>query len=220
MTSSVLSLPASARLPALAAALWAAATLAAAPAIASPPASVSFQPLPAQAARTPSAVFNSGMIFLADQLDRNTAGAGRERPTVITSFANLNDLNESSALGRLVGEHLMHELQVRAWEVVDVRMTRDLIINQAGEFSLSRDISHLREAFPLANVVTGTYAVTRDGVILNVRIIDSASGRVLSTAQTRLARDAFIAAMVDPPASAPLVRLTGSCPSSQVCAAR
>lgn len=220
MTTFLLSLPAATRLRALAPALCVVAASAAGPAIATPPASVWFEPLHAQAARTPSGVFNSGMIFLADQLDRNTAGAGRERPTVITSFANLNDLNESSALGRLVGEHLMHELQVRAWEVVDVRMTRDLIINQAGEFSLSRDISHLREAFPLANVVTGTYAVTRDGVILNVRIIDSASGRVLSTAQTRLSRDAFIAAMVDPPAPAPMVRLTGSCPSTQVCASR
>ena len=164
--------PMTALAPVLLPSLLAAALSVAMPALASPPASVWFEPLHAQAARTPSGVFNSGMIFLADQLDRNTAGAGRERPTVITSFANLNDLNESSALGRLVGEHLMHELQVRAWEVVDVRMTRDLIINQAGEFSLSRDISHLREAFPLANVVTGTYAVTRDGVILNVRIID------------------------------------------------
>lgn len=205
---------------ALLAALLASAAAASQPVSAQAPAPLAFEPLHAPQARTPSGVFNSGMIFLADQLDRNTAASARARPTVITSFANLNDLNESSALGRLVGEHLMHELQVRAWEVVDVRMTRDLIINHAGEFSLSRDISHLREAFPLANVVTGTYAVTRDGVILNVRIIDSASGRVLSTAQTRLARDAFIAAMVDPPPAAPLVRLTGSCPSTQVCPTR
>ena len=187
-----------------------------APAWAAPP----FEPIHAPAARSPSGMFNSGMIFLADQLDRNTAQAARARPTVITSFADLNDLNQSSTLGRLVGEHLMHELQVRAWDVIDVRLTRDLIINQAGEFSLSRDIAHLREAFPLANVVTGTYAVTRDGVLLNVRIIDSASGRVLSTAQTRLSRDGFIAAMVEPPPPAPLVRLTGSCPSAQACPAR
>jgi TolB-like protein len=166
-----------------------------------------YEPIVSRTSNTGSGRFNSGVIFIADQLDRNAETDMRSRPTVITSFANLNDLNESSPLGRLVGEHLMHELQVRAWNVADIRLTKDLIINNAGEFSLSRDIAQLRQSFPVSNVVTGTYSVTRDGVLLNVRIIDSARGRVISTAQTRFLRDGFITSLVDKPEPAQTIKL-------------
>jgi TolB-like protein len=166
-----------------------------------------YEPIVSRSSNTGAGRFNSGVIFIADQLDRNAEPDMRSRPTVITSFANLNDLSESSPLGRLVGEHLMHELQVRAWNVADIRLTKDLIINNAGEFSLSRDIAQLRQSFPVSNVVTGTYSVTRDGVLLNVRIIDSVRGRVISTAQTRLLRDSFIASLVDRPEPAQTIKL-------------
>lgn len=168
---------------------------------------------------TAAGTFNSGMIFIAEQLDRNVDPTMRVRPTVITSFVNLNDLGESSALGRLIGENLTHELQVRNWAVADIRLTKSLIINQGGEFSLSRDIRQLRESYPVSNIVTGTYSSTSDGVLLNVRIIDSTNGWVISSAQTRLLRDRFIASLVDKPAQAPMVNLSASCPSASVCGA-
>jgi len=166
-----------------------------------------------------SGTFNSGMIFVAEQLDRNVDPALRARPTVITSFVNLNDLGETSPLGRLVGESLMHELLVRNWSVADIRLTKTLIINQGGEFSLSRDIRQLRDSLPVANIVTGTYAATGDGVLINVRVIDSANGKLLSSAQTRLLRDRFITSLVDKPVAAPMMQLSANCPSPSGCAA-
>jgi len=178
-----------------------------------------YEPIVVQASSSQAGIFNSGMIFLADQLDRNVDPAMRARPTVITSIASLGNLNESSALGRLVGEHLIHELQVRAWSVADIRLTKGLIVNSGGEFSLSRDMSQLRESFPVSNVVTGTYSTTPDGVLLSVRVIDSSTGRVVSSAQTRFVRDRFIASLVDKPVEVPMVRLTAACPSGLTCGA-
>jgi TolB-like protein len=178
-----------------------------------------YEPIVVQSSSSSAGIFNSGMIFLADQLDRNVDPAFRSRPTVITSIASLANLNESSGLGRLVGEHLIHELQVRAWSVADVRLTRGLIVNNGGEFSLSRDMTQLRESFPIANIVTGTYSTTPDGVLLSVRVIDSSTGRVVSSAQTRFLRDRFIASLVDRPVEVPTIRLTASCPSGLVCGA-
>jgi hypothetical protein len=99
-------------------------------------------------------------------------------------------------------------LQIRNWNVVDVRLTKDLIINEAGEFSLSRDISRLRASNPTSNIVTGSYSVTPDGVILNVRVLDVKTGYILSSAQTRFYRDRFIAYMVDKPQIVPIVYIT------------
>lgn len=180
---------------------------------------LSYDPIRIQQSSSSAGIFNSGVIFISDQIDRNVEPEIRRRPTVITSFADLNNLGESSNLGRLVGENLMHELQVRGWNVADIRLTKDLIINDSGEFSLSRDIKLLREAFPLANVVTGTYSVTGDGVLMNIRVIDSASGRLVSTAQTRFIRDAFVAGLTDKPVAYPTVRLRRACPVSAPCEA-
>lgn len=153
-------------------------------------------------------IFNSGMIFLAEQLERNVAPESRNRPTIIATFSDVNNFADTSQFGRLTSESLMHELQIRNWNVVDVRLTKDLIINEAGEFSLSRDINRLRASNPTSNIVTGSYSVTPDGVILNVRVLDVKTGYILSSAQTRFYRDRFIAYMVDKPQIVPVVNIT------------
>ena len=167
-----------------------------------------YEPIVVQHSSTPSGLFNAGMMFLTEQIERNAHPDARVRPTVITSFADLNNLGETSNLGRLMGEHFMHQLQIRGWNVTDVRMTRDLIINEEGEFSLSRELKRLRGSYSAANVVTGTYTVTMDGVLINVRVLDLASGQVVSTAQTRFLRDKFISSLVDKSRPAPVVQLT------------
>jgi TolB-like protein len=150
-------------------------------------------------------IFNSGMIFIAEQLQRNINPELITRQTIIATFSDVNNFSESSQFGRMVSESLMHELQIRNWNVVDVRLTKELIINEAGEFSLSRDVNRLRASNPTSNMVTGSYSVTPDGVILNVRILDVKTGTIISTAQTRLVRDRFIASMVDKPETVPIV---------------
>jgi len=61
---------------------------------------------------------------------------------------------------------------------------------------------------PAVNVVTGTYTSTRDGVLLNVRVLNLETGRIVSTAQTRLFRDKFLASLVDKQIVIPNVRIT------------
>lgn len=167
-----------------------------------------YEPIVIQRSGTPAGMFNTGMMFLTEQIERNAHPDSRMRPTVITSFVDLNNLSETSALGRLMGEHFMHQLQIRGWNVTDMRMTRDLIINEEGEFSLSRELKRLRGSMAAANVVTGTYTPTVDGILVSVRVLDLATGQVVSTAQTRFLRDKFVSSLVDKPRSAPVVQLT------------
>ena len=172
------------------------------------PNSYRYEPILSISSRAPSGVFNSGVIFLGEQIDRSISSDTRTKPTIITSFADLNNLADTTQFGRLVGENLMHELQIKGWSVTDVRLTRDLIINTAGEFSLSRDIKRLRETMPAANVVTGTYSSTTDGVLLNIRVLDLSTGLVVGSAQTRFVKDAFLSHMIDGPKPQPTVKLT------------
>lgn len=138
--------------------------------------------------RTTSAAgdFNSRIIFLADQIERNLDRKILSNTFIVTSFTNLNRLSETTSFGRLVAENMIHELQVRRWQVFEVRMTNSIIINETGEFSLSRDIKKLKEQYSIGGIVTGTYTVAGNNIIVNARVIDINTGVVISSGQAHI----------------------------------
>lgn len=140
--------------------------------------------------------FNAQMIFMADQIERNVDRKSLENTFVVTSFTNLNRLSETTAFGRLVAEDLIHELQVRKWRVFEVRLTKDVVINETGEFSLSRDIKKLKDMYKVGGIVTGTYSVANDHVIVNARVIDIETGLVASSAQVHMPVNWFTDALL------------------------
>lgn len=150
------------------------------------------EPLPVHSSMTQPGSFNSMMIFLADQLERNVERKSLANTFIVTSFANLDKLNETSSFGRLVAENLIHELQVRKWQVFDVRLTKDIVINEAGEFSLSRDIKKIRETYKVGGIVAGTYSVANTSLIVNARVIDIETGVVVSTGQFHIPINGFV----------------------------
>lgn len=130
--------------------------------------------------------FNARMIFLADQIERNADRKSLSNTFIVTSFVNLNRLSETTPFGRLVAENIIHELQVRKWQVFEVRLTKDIVINETGEFSLSRDIKKLRDQYKIGGIVTGTYSVSGGHVIVNSRVVDINTGLVVSSGQIHL----------------------------------
>lgn len=140
--------------------------------------------------------FNSQIIFMADQIERNVDRKSLENTFIITSFSNLNKLSETTPFGRLVAENLIHELQVRKWKIFEVRLTKDVIINETGEFSLSRDIKKIKDMYKVGGIVTGTYSVANDHIIVNSRVIDINSGLVASSAQSHMPVNWFTDALL------------------------
>lgn len=157
---------------------------------------IASDPLMVQQSRTPAGRFNGLIVFLADQLERNADRKTLGNTFIVTSFGNLNKLTETTGFGRLVAENLIHELQVRKWQVYDVRMTKDIVINESGEFSLSRDIKKIRDSYMVGGIVTGTYAVADDNIIVNARSLDINTGVVASSGQVRIPVDGFTDALL------------------------
>jgi TolB-like protein len=145
-----------------------------------------YEPIVPAHSKSAAGVFNSQMMFLAEQLDRNLLAAHRGRKTVITSIVNVNELGQTTSLGRTISEHLMHELAVRLWSIVDVRANVGLILNESGEFLLTREGTRSQANHSDSMVVTGSYNLTSEGLLVNLKVLDAVSAQVLSTAQTRL----------------------------------
>lgn len=179
------------------------------------------EPLGVQQSATQPGRFNSQLIFLADQMERNVDRKSLENTFIVTSLSNLNRLSETSGFGRLVAENVIHELQVRKWKVFEVRLTKDVVINETGEFSLSRDVRKLKDIYKVGGVVTGTYSVAGNHIIVNTRVIDIASGIVVSTGQVHIPVNAFTEALLfDADGLAPM-KIVGdtpfSCRENQTC---
>lgn len=127
--------------------------------------------------------FNDRMRILADQLHKNATSNSPSNTYIITSFTNLDKLGDTTALGRLISENLMHGLQRHKWQILEVRLSKGIDVNAEGEFSLSRDISKLKDEYKISGVVTGTYSVAEGNLTINARVIDVNSGILISSAQ-------------------------------------
>ncbi|MDD2307966.1 MAG: FlgO family outer membrane protein [Desulfuromonadaceae bacterium] len=130
--------------------------------------------------------FNDKMKNLADQLDKNAAADNLSNTYVVTSFTNLDKIDDTTALGRLISENLIYGLQMHKWRIIELRLSKGVDVNAAGEFFLSRDISKLRDEYKISGVVTGTYSVAEGNLTINARVIDVNTGLVISSGQTYL----------------------------------
>lgn len=150
------------------------------------------EPLRLQQSETPVGRFNAQIIFLADQIERNVDRKSLENTFIVTSFVSLENLAETTPFGRLLAENVIHELQVRKWKVYEVRLAKDITVNENGEFSLSRDIQKIKEMYKIGGVVTGTYSVAGNHVIVNARVMDIGTGLVMSSAQIHHPRNYYV----------------------------
>lgn len=123
--------------------------------------------------------------LLAEQLMKNRAEPLSPQRVVITSLSDVDQFDRSSTFGRLLTENLMHALQLKGWTLIEARLSQAIQIDARGEFSLSRDISKLRQEQDLTAVLVGTYAISGRQLQVNLRLVDIASGVVMSTAQGR-----------------------------------
>jgi TolB-like protein len=128
--------------------------------------------------------FNERMKNLANQLHANASAATLTNTYIVTSFTNLDKLGDTTALGRLISENLMHGLQRHKWQILELRLTKGVDINTEGEFSLSRDINKLKDEYKISGIVTGTYSAAEGNLTINARVIDVNTGIVISSAQT------------------------------------
>lgn len=155
--------------------------------------------IPVQHVQSAPGKFAAKIIFLADQLERNIGRKGANSSFLVSSFTNLNNLAETSPLGRLIAENLMHELQVRAWRVYEPRLMQNFVINKNGEFTLSRDVRHLRENYGVSNVVAGTIMNSDDQLVINARVIDTNTGMVVSSGQIQIPSNWFTNGLLEEP---------------------
>jgi len=127
--------------------------------------------------------FEATVNSLATQMVENTK-MKTNKPVLFTSFVRLDDLKKTSEFGRLFSESMINELSNRGFNVIEFRGQMNVSINDQGEYYITRDIKKLKDSIQDTYIVVGTYSRQYKKVVLNVRVIDNHTGRILSSSRS------------------------------------
>ena len=119
---------------------------------------------------------------LATQMVQNKK-LDTNKPVLITSFVRLDELKETSEFGRIIGESLINELSNKGFNIIEFRGQMAVSINDKGEYFISRKPHEIKSETPSTYVVVGTYSRQAKKVMLNARLIDNVSGKIISSAR-------------------------------------
>lgn len=120
---------------------------------------------------------------LAIQLLQNKK-INTDKSFIITSFVRLDNLKKTTEFGRILSESMLNELSIRGFNVSEFRGQMSLSVNENGEYFISRDPAKLKNTVQNTYVLVGTYSRQYKRIMINARVIDNISGKVISSART------------------------------------
>lgn len=137
---------------------------------------------------------------LADQMLATTPNSALDGLVAMpTSFVDLDNKAQTSALGNLFAESLIYEFNQRGFPVREYRLTGniDVILGQ-GDFALLRKglVSTVNQKW--AALIVGTYYRTKDAVFINARLVRASDGMVVRTGQLVLVNNSLVASLSQP----------------------
>jgi len=128
---------------------------------------------------------NNTIVDIAEQLFVTKLNKKNPSRVILTSFVDLDNLENTSTFGRLVSESMFNELHIRKFLVTDFRGQEAVSVNKDGEFHITRKVEKLKDIVEAVEyILVGTYVKFEDeSLLINARILDSISGNVFSSAR-------------------------------------
>lgn len=112
---------------------------------------------------------------ITEQMPKNAHTLG---PVLYTTFVDIDDVETTSRFGQMMAEHVSSRLTQRGFDMEEVRLRNQLGMSKSGEFLLSRDFKEVAGEHQAWSALVGTYANANDKVLVNIRVIDLATGTV------------------------------------------
>ena len=120
---------------------------------------------------------------LATQMMRNKKMSST-KPVLITSFVRLDNFKKTTEFGRIVSESLINEMSNRGFNIIEYRGQMAVSINERGEYFITRNPYKLKDEVPNTYVVVGTYSRQFGKVMLNARVMDNVTGKIITSARS------------------------------------
>jgi len=121
---------------------------------------------------------------LAHGLDENRV---RRLPLAVLKFHNLMARSQVGPLGERLSDSFIFQLEHLGYNLVDYRAVSLTTTRKQEPDPAS--LSQLRSRNRIYFVLTGTYAVQPEGVVINARVLDTTTRQALASAQTHIPMD-------------------------------
>lgn len=126
-----------------------------------------------------------------------------QTPLMVGTLSDINQIETSSPLGRVIADQVAARLVQLGYNVTEVKLRQAVNVQQdsagtapAGEFVLSRNPENLASTTQAHAVVSGTYAQAAEGVLVNLRLMDVGTGRILAAYDYTLPMSEDVARLV------------------------
>ena len=121
-----------------------------------------------------------------------------EKPIIVASLVDVSDLEQSSVLGRIVGEQISSRLTQLGYTTREMRFRGNILVREGdGELALSRDVQKISKAQEAQAVVTGVYAVADSTVYVTLRLIRAHDSLVISSFDYSLPKNENISSLLE-----------------------
>ncbi|CAK0766600.1 FlgO domain-containing protein [Gammaproteobacteria bacterium] len=95
-----------------------------------------------------------------------------DQPIIVATMVNIDQLTESSRIGRMISEQVSAWLTKAGHSVIELKLRGNIFVKQSeGELALSREIKDITTSHNAQAIVVGTYAESRDTLYVNLKIV-------------------------------------------------
>ncbi len=119
------------------------------------------------------------------------------QPMIVATVVDINHLEQSSTLGRLISEQVASKFSQSGQQVVEMKFRDNVFIKQdQGELMLTRDVKNIAHAHDAEAVLVGTYAESKNFVYVTLKVIQAQTDVVLAVDNYTLPKDDDVTAML------------------------
>lgn len=125
-----------------------------------------------------------------------------QHPVIVATLVNINALEESSPLGRLISEQVGARLAQNGHRVVELKIRQKLYMKRnEGELMLTREIKDIARQQDAQALVIGTYAESADRVFINLKLTQIETNITLAAVDYALPLDMNVRSLLYRPAT-------------------
>lgn len=98
----------------------------------------------------------------------------KDAPIIVATLVNIDNLEQSSTLGRTISEQVASKLANMGYTVKEVKLRGTLFVKlSTGELLLSRELKDISASYKAQAVVVGTYSDASEYLYLNLKLVDA-----------------------------------------------
>ena len=148
-----------------------------------------------------NSAFIAANYAAADRLANVLKANGQDGPFIVATFANVDNLEQSSRLGRTLSEQIGSRLVQAGFQVIEVKLRNNVFVSNArqGDFLLSRELRDISANHKVNTVVVGTYSDANEYLYVTVKAVTLQSGTVTASHDYALPMLPAVRAMLLPP---------------------